>query len=137
MRRLLTLAVVVLATMALAVPAQATSQYRLGLSGANEVGGGDPDGSGTATVALGQDGTVCFDIRTSNVDDILAAHIHEAPAGVNGGVVVNLDIANVGFRGCVAGDPEVVAAIRANPSGYYVNVHSVEYPAGAVRGQLA
>ncbi len=32
---------------------------------------------------------------------------------------------------------ETVAEILANPENYYVNVHNAEYPAGALRGQLA
>jgi len=136
MRRMLTLIVVVVAVMAVALPVQASSQFRAELSGANEVPSGDADGSGSAHVTLRQDGSVCFDIRTTGVDDIVAAHIHEAVAGVNGGVVVNFDVATNGLAGCVVGDLATLDAIRSNPAGYYVNVHSLEYPGGAVRGQL-
>jgi hypothetical protein len=38
--------------------------------------------------------------------------------------------------GCVAASPDLIAAIRANPENYYVNVHTPEFPEGAVRGQL-
>ena len=38
--------------------------------------------------------------------------------------------------GAVAAAPALLAAIVANPAGYYVNVHNAEYPGGAVRGQL-
>lgn len=38
---------------------------------------------------------------------------------------------------CVDVDRDLIAAIRQNPSEYYVNVHSTPgFEAGAVRGQL-
>jgi CHRD domain len=39
--------------------------------------------------------------------------------------------------GCVAVVPAgIVAAIRANPQNFYVNVHTLGFPLGAIRGQL-
>ncbi len=40
------------------------------------------------------------------------------------------------LSGCVSADPVLIGQIIANPAGYYVNVHTTEFPAGAVRGQL-
>jgi hypothetical protein len=105
-----------------------------------EANAGDPDGVGSATVLI--DGTtVCFGITVNNLDEPTAAHIHRGVAGVNGPIVVPFTPpagGNPGASGdCVPEvDPEVVREIRANPGGFYVNVHTEQFPAGAVRGQL-
>lgn len=108
------------------------------LSGANEVSGGDPDGSGHASLTLNQgQGEICFDITVENVDPITAGHIHAAPAGSNGPVVVNFQVGANGLSGCVDGvDKALIKAIRQDPSAYYVNLHNGAHPGGAVRGQL-
>lgn len=138
MKKLTVLAAVAAAIITLVTPVAAVGRpLTAHLNGANEVGPGDPDGSGHANVTLNQgQGEVCFSIETSNVDNILAAHIHVGAAGVNGGVVVNLDWATTGGNGCVEATAELIKQIRQDPSGYYVNVHSPEFPAGAIRGQL-
>ena len=101
---------------------------------------GDLDGTGTAVITLNSgQGEVCWQIAVS---DILlpasAAHIHVAPAGVPGPVVVSLTApgADGMSSGCTSVDPELIKAIRKAPDSYYVNVHNADYPAGAVRGQL-
>ncbi len=111
------------------------------LTGAAEVPGpGDPDGTGTASVTLNQgQGEVCFELTVADIDPAIAAHIHVGSAGVAGGVVVGLAPPTTGSSsGCVTDvDPDLIKAIRQDPSGYYVNVHNVAFPGGAVRGQLS
>ena len=108
------------------------------LTGAAEVPDpGDPDGSGFAKVTLNSGtGEVCFDITVEDVEPILAAHIHAAPAGVPGGIVVNFDVPNNGLSGCVTADRDLIKQIKKSPADYYVNVHNADFPAGALRGQL-
>lgn len=133
-------AVVLLVLFSMAGTAAAQeSQYSTALSGANEVdGAGDPDGAGTASVTINSiSSEVCFAISVTGIADASAAHIHEAGAGSNGGVVVNFDWPATLGNGCVASDAQTVAKITANPALYYVNVHNADFPAGAVRGQLA
>jgi len=53
---------------------------------------GDPDGSGTASLRLnpGQE-EICFELRVSDIDlPATGAHIHRAPAGFAGPIVVPL-----------------------------------------------
>ncbi len=107
--------------------------YVVALSGAQEVGGGDPDGTGTATLTLDTaTNTINWNIVVANIDAITGDHIHQAPAGVNGGVVIDFGGLLSG-TGLVDGD---VSAVVANPTGYYVNVHTTVFPGGAIRGQI-
>jgi hypothetical protein len=114
------------------------------MDGAQEAPGpGDPDATGLASFTLNQGrGTVCFDLAWSGVDGtVFAAHIHEAPPGAPGGIVVPLFAEPLAgtdsASGCVEGlEKALVKQIRKDPAAYYVNVHSDVYPAGAVRGQL-
>jgi len=126
-------------------PATAASQFfSADLSGANSVPPADPDGTGTAIVRI--TGTeVCFAERWAGITAPFAGHIHAGAAGANGAVVVpffavpggaTLPANLTAVAGCVASDQATVDAIKANPAGFYVNTHTIDFPAGAVRGQL-
>jgi hypothetical protein len=101
----------------------------------------DEDGTGTATVVLDPDaGTACWDMTAEGIDPVTISHIHEGAAGVDGGVVVDLDLD--GFEGSSEGcneaaDADALQAIIDDPAGYYVNLHNEAFPGGAIRGQLA
>ena len=102
---------------------------------------GDLDGTGTARVTLnpGQ-GTVCFALTTTGIATPTRGHIHAAPAGANGPIVIDFFNGNTTagpLSGCVAGvDRDLILDILRNPEQYYVNVHNTDFPAGALRGQL-
>jgi hypothetical protein len=134
-----------LGTVGVAVADKGGRPLSTALVGAEEAPGpGDPNASGQADLTLnrGQQ-EVCFTVSWADVDgEVFAAHIHEAPAGDPGPVVVTL------FTGSFAGtdsasgcaenvDRDLIKAIRKDPSAYYVNVHSRPgFLGGAVRGQL-
>ena len=110
------------------------------LSGFEENPPADLDGSGFASIRLNPGhGRVCWEISVSNLATPVAAHIHAAPAGVNGPIVVSLGTPTGGSSsGCTTGiDRALIQDIIKNPSQYYVNVHTTEFPGGAVRGQLS
>lgn len=102
---------------------------------------GDADGTGTAllTVNHGQ-GEVCSDLSVADITlPATFAHIHKAAPGIRGPVVVGLSAPDATGRGigCASGvDRAILRDILTNPGDYYVNVHTTDYPAGAVRGQL-
>ncbi|MBA2382332.1 MAG: CHRD domain-containing protein [Chloroflexi bacterium] len=102
---------------------------------------GDPDAVGNMILIVNPTrDTVCFLVKWANIDGtVVAAHIHRSPVGAPGGVVVPLFSGSFGgtamLRGCVSANG-LASAILANPSAYYVNIHSSAYPAGAIRTQL-
>ena len=104
------------------------------LTGKAETPKGDPDGSGTAEVKI-TGRQVCWEIKVVRVQTIKAAHIHKGRPGVEGPVVVPFGT-TFKAKGCTTTTAALAAAIKANPGRYYVNVHNVRYPAGALRGQL-
>jgi hypothetical protein len=112
------------------------------LSGHNESPMADPDGSGTANLRLDRaKKRVCFTLRVKKIGGtVAAAHIHKGAAGVNGDIVVPLiEGAKTGskFTGCVKNvKKSLISAITKHPRRYYVNVHTGDFPAGAIRGQL-
>jgi hypothetical protein len=109
------------------------------MSGAEEAPGpGDPDGEGWAwfTVNPGQ-GIVCYALEVSGIAPAAAAHIHIAPAGSPGPVVVPLNPPTSGSSsGCAEVSRELAMALIQHPSDYYVNVHNADFQPGAIRGQL-
>jgi CHRD domain len=102
---------------------------------------GDPDGVGTALLTLnaGQQ-TVCWSTTASGIAlPATASHIHHAPAGLSGPIVLPLSPpgANGQASGCAQNvDRDLIVDIFTNPGAYYVNVHTSEFPPGAIRSQM-
>jgi hypothetical protein len=107
------------------------------LTGGVEVPKGAPAGKGIVNITLdGAKGRVCWTFEgITGIGKALAAHIHKAPVGKAGAIVVPLG-ASYKAKGCTTATKTVVAGIEAKPNAYYVNVHTAKYPAGAIRGQL-
>ncbi len=115
------------------------TSYDAQLTGAAVAGTGDPDGSATAQITI-TDNTdaVCYNVW--NVRGIGAAgdaHIHRGRAGENGPVIAPLQRADgAGWNGCIESSQLTAEMLRADPGMFYVQIHTAEYPAGAIRGQL-
>jgi hypothetical protein len=132
---------------AAAAGASGTTTLEASLRGANEVPGpGDPDGRGAARIVLGGD-RVCFALQWRDISAPVMAHIHAGTRDVAGPVVVDflggmveggLPATLRSAAGCVDGvDRKLVKAIKRHPGRYYVNVHTADFMAGAIRGQLS
>jgi len=113
------------------------------LAGANEVPGpGDPDGTGKAAVTIDTaNGQICYNLSVQNITlPATMAHIHRGAVGVAGPIVVPFDKApdaSGNAVGCVLVDAALMQEIASNPAGFYVNVHTSDFPDGAARGQLS
>ena len=137
------LVLVLLVVLAIAPAAFAQLTFLANLSGANEVPPADPDGTGTALITI-TGTTITYSITVNNITAPIAQHIHQGAAGVNGPIVVGLPGVWTGsgtgpwtLNGATTTTSAQAAAIIANPAGFYVNVHTNDFPGGAVRGQLA
>jgi hypothetical protein len=107
------------------------------------------ESKGHAQVMVLADGTIEFSFTVNNKsgETYTRAHIHKAPAGVNGPIhwdfleagnpVASLSDQPSQLRGVArARAAAVLADLLAHPDQYYVNVHSTVFPGGAMRGQL-
>jgi hypothetical protein len=98
---------------------------------------------GHTQIKVRNDGTIEFKTHIVNpaAETFVAGHIHIGSATVAGPVVQGLfqppatSDAQIMQTGEVA-NPALGAAICADPSNYYVNYHTTEFPGGAIRGQL-
>ena len=118
--------------------ASAAEVFTTELQGEEEVPTlGDLDGTGFAVVVAVPDaGLVCYVVVVFGIAPATAAHIHEAPRGIAGPVVVGLQPpTGGGSGGCIPNQAEA-EDIAEDPSDYYVNVHNAEFPGGALRGKL-
>ena len=160
------LTVLVIASVAYASPVAAASQeFTANLSGQHEVPPRVTDATGVATFQLNEDGTaLTFSVNVSNIENVVAAHIHCGPKRVNRPVGVTLFMAAPGggpvngtlAKGTItAPDPgnqcgwaDLAAVVAAMNSGNaYVNVHTNDgvdptntgpgdFPGGEIRGQI-
>jgi hypothetical protein len=137
---------VVLAVASVAAAANGGRPLSTDMTGAEEAPGpGDSDATGQADLRLNQgQNRVCFDLSWANIDGtVFAGHIHIAPPGEPGPIVVPLFEGSFAGTDAVTGcvedvDRALIKAIRQDPAAYYVNVHSTPgFEAGAIRGQLS
>ncbi|WP_206314114.1 CHRD domain-containing protein [Streptomyces coryli] len=117
------------------------------LNGANEVpveGGpavGDKDGSALALMRV-QGDEVAFAFKFRGIAAPTLAHIHQGGKGANGAVKIPLFTEKLAdgtdqVTGTVkVTDPALLQQLKDNPGGFYFNLHTGEFPGGAVRGQV-
>jgi hypothetical protein len=136
--RRLTIAMLVAVVVAIAAvsAASASTTLHVKMTGAAEVPKAD-GGSGNAAITLNAStGKVCWVFSNlKGIKSATAAHIHKAPKGKAGPIVVPLG-GSFKAKGCIKSTKATVKAILKKPGAYYVNIHTKKFPNGAIRGQL-
>jgi hypothetical protein len=110
--------------------------FRTSLAGANEVPPVTTTATGGVQVIVSADMTKVNCLGTFTGVTATVAHIHRAPAGMNGGVVIPF-VVGTGTISCT--DSAITTTNLADLTGgnWYANVHSAANPGGEIRGQLA
>src|SRR5919202_2336838 len=117
------------------------------LTAKSETTGSTSVAKGHTLIRVRADGTILFRTKILNKahETFVAGHIHEAPAGSAGAVVVPLFVApspptsarQIKQRGIATPNAGTTGAeLCQNPSAYYVNYHTTALTGGAIRGQL-
>jgi hypothetical protein len=113
------------------------------LSAEGDTGSTSTD-TGRTKIKVLADGTIEFKTKIENMDGetFMAAHIHQGAVGVAGPPVELLfsgstSASQIKQSGVAMPLASTTGAdICADPSGYYVNYHSTQFPDGSIRGQL-
>lgn len=148
------------------VSADSDDNWGAHLSGGQEVPANASRGAGQAIFRLSPDGTeLYYKLIVANIENVVASHIHLAPAGTNGPVVVFLygpaapgggrtdgvlaegTITAANLIGPLAGQSLDALLTQFETGNAYVNVHTNDgvdptgtgpgdLPAGEIRGQI-
>jgi CHRD domain len=117
------------------------------LAAKNETTGSTSTAKGHTQIKVRNDGTIEFKTQILNRanETFVAGHIHQAPVGVAGPIVVPLFVSptpptnarHIRQSGVATPNAGTTgAAVCQNPSVYYVNYHTTAFTGGAIRGQL-
>jgi Cu/Zn superoxide dismutase len=117
----------------------ATASLTVKMAGANETPPVNTAATGTGKITV--DATrnqLCWNLSVQKLQGtVTGAHIHRAPAGKAGPIVLYLSPPTGGTaQGCKGVGPPLARGIVKNPADYYVNVHTSKFPDGEIRGQL-
>src|SRR2546429_2726727 len=117
------------------------------LAAKNETTGSTSIDKGHTLIKVRTDGTIEFKthVLNKNAETFIAGHIHLAPVGVAGPIVVPLFVSpspptsarHIKQSGVATPNAGTTGAnLCGTPSAYYVNYHTTAFTGGAIRGQL-
>ena len=141
-------------TIALAVVTE--QQFTAKLFGEMEVPSTETNATGLADFKPKlNENTVTYSLNVTDIDNVTAAHINSGEQGQNGPIVVTLfqpdtptqkmvsgllskgNITSANLEGPLAGKQLSDLLSSMHSMGIYVNVHTIQYPNGEIRGQIS
>jgi hypothetical protein len=121
------------------VPAHGAGSQSLSASmtAAEETPPGPDGAAGTGKFTIDEAASnFCYEVTWNDkTGEPNAGHIHRGNKGSPGPAVINFSLPDKP-KDCVKADAALLKEIAAGPDGFYVNLHTGRYPAGAIRGQL-
>jgi len=113
-----------------------TTRFTAVMSGAQEVPPTPSTATGTVVAYLHEpDNRLVYEVTTTGLTGVLAAHFHDGPVGVAGPIVVDLGGGNGTYCG-VSNHLSAAQVATLMGGGFYVNVHTIAVVLGEIRGQL-
>lgn len=113
-----------------------SDEVKVALRGDHEIPPVTTAATGTGILVVGADKSVSGSVMISGMT-VTAAHVHEAPAGKNGPIVVPLSKTSDTVWTVPAGAKFSDAQYESYKAGnLYFNIHSAAYKGGEIRGQI-
>lgn len=119
--------------------ALAATHFRAMLSGDNVPGAADSDGWGRARIGIHQTThQLCTDLEVRSIGPVTSVQVYRGRAGEVGEPVSRIERPDDDDSwDCKQIGTALAQEIESNPSAFYVEVRTAEFPNGAIRGQLA
>ena len=112
------------------------SDHKVALTGDQEIPPVTTSASGTGILKVGADRTISGSVFVSGMS-VTVAHIHEAPAGKNGPIVIPLTRTSDSVWTVRADTKLTDSQYESYKAGnLYFNIHSAAHKTGEIRGQI-
>ena len=119
--------------------ALAATHFRAVLNGDNVPSAADTDGWGRVRIGIHHTThELCADLEVRSIGSVTSAQIYRGGPGAAGEPVARLERPDDDDSwDCKEVGEALAQEIESNPSAFYVEVRTEEFPNGAIRGQLA
>jgi hypothetical protein len=117
----------------------ATTDFHAVLNGDNIGAPADADGWGRAKISINTTtNQLCTDLEVRSIGSVTSVNVYRGAAGAQGEPISRIERPDDNDSwDCKPIGDALAREIESNPSDFYVEVRTEEFPNGAIRGQLA